>query len=322
MTDPRSKAISLLREAQSVAVARHLNPDGDCLGAQLGLGLSLREMGKHVDLISIDDMPRLYGYLPGIDTVCGVDEKAEYDLFVMVDLGDMPRLGDAKLLKDRARASLCVDHHSTTESPCDVNVVRTGASSTCEIIAELLMEGDFPVTPDVATALYAGITTDSNRFLYDTARAHTMRVAADLIDRGANVDEIYFHEFQNIDANLFAYQGEIVGEAEYLHDGKAALAAASLEGLKRRGLPLDAAETVINEMKNIAGVEIAILVKERGENVQKVSFRAKRYYNVAKLATRYGGGGHIKAAGCTLNMSLSEAMNEMRSLLEGLDDLR
>lgn len=308
----------ILRSAKTVAVTGHVNPDGDCIGSITGLGMSLKLMGKDVDMILDDDVPAFLSYIPNIDLIKKPDKTKKYDVFVMVDLGDRKRMGSSAIAMDNSAVCLNFDHHGTNEHICDYHYVETKASSTCEILANFLIDNGFEIDSDVATSLYSGLVTDSNRFLYDTARANAMRTGANLIDLGADVDCIYFNEYQNISANLFAFQGYMVKNALYLNDGKAAIANIRKDILKEYDLTMSEAESCVDVLKNLKGVEVAVAIKEISDKVQKISLRAKSYFDVSEIAVSYGGGGHIKAAGCTLEMTNEEALIEMKKTLEAL----
>ncbi|MDY3052240.1 MAG: bifunctional oligoribonuclease/PAP phosphatase NrnA [Ndongobacter sp.] len=314
-----SAMAELLRKSETIAVAGHLNPDGDCLGAVLGLGVTLRAMGKQVDMLQTDPVPLHLSYLPHLQDMKPVDPEKAYDLFVLLDLGDVPRMGAAHMAMENSASSLCIDHHQTNGLICDQNWVRPDASSTCEMVAELLLHEGFSVPSDAATALYAGLITDSNRFLYDTARARAMRIGAELIDAGADVDLVYYHEFQTINANLFAFQGYQVEHAEYLANGRIVLANATQKLLAKYKLEMPEAESAVDVLKNMDGVEIAVLVKDIAPGTQKISLRSKRYFDVSEIACRFGGGGHKKAAGCTLSMSNEQALRTIREALLDID---
>ena len=306
-------------EAETIIITGHVSPDGDCLGSVLGLGLTLLEAGKKVTMAIDDDLPDRLSYMPGFDLIRREVEGDQFDLFIMVDIGDRRRLGETAAYLDSAKASICIDHHATNEMICDINLVEKSASSTCEMLGELLMEGPYLVPADGATALYTGLTTDSNRFLYKTARQDAMRVGADLLDLGADVDTIYLHEFQTLDSKLIAFTGHIVENALYLHEGKVALANLTEELLEKYKLEMSDGETVVDTLKNLEGVEVACIIKDRGDKDQKVSLRSKAYYNVAAIAQKFGGGGHIQAAGCSLDSSNEEAFQTMKAYLEQIE---
>ena len=227
------------------------------------------------------------------------------------------------MLYHAAKQTLCVDHHRTNAFRADYNWVEPFASSTCEVLTKFLQKAEIAIPKNAATALYLGIVTDSNRFLYDTARADCMRTAADLIDCGADVDSIYYSLYQNMEKDAYRYQAYVVEKTKYFCNGRVALVVGTKEDLEKYGQPEEAMEAVVDIVKNFSGVEVTAMIKEREENVQKVSFRSKEYYDVSRLALRFGGGGHKKAAGATLSFRLPEAEKIIQELLESLgEDLK
>lgn len=305
-----------IRLAQNIAISGHINPDGDCLGAILGLGLALKDLGKEVDMIHAE-RPLHFSYLPGFRFLTPPDPIKGYDLFIMVDLGDKARLGPSAGLLDRSRVRINFDHHQTNEGVCDWVCQIRDASSTCEILASFLRDQKIPISKDAATALLAGIITDSNRFLYDTARARCMRVAADLIEAGADVKKIYLKEYQAVDPHMVAFTGHMVEKAAFLQEGRVALGLVSQEDLAHFQLTMPEAEGVVDQLRNLQGVELAVIVKEQAPKLSKLSLRSKRFFNVEALASSWGGGGHMKAAGASLAMPAKEAYQVVKEALEG-----
>ena len=319
MTHPIWPEITrVIHQASSIAISGHVNPDGDCLGSILGLGLTLEALGKDVDMIH-NERPRHLSYLPGFDRLQAIKRDKNYDLFIMVDLGDRARLKEAGVLLDRSKTSINFDHHQVNEGVCDLTCQRKDASSTCEILGDYLIDQGFFIPPEAATALFAGITTDSNRFMYDTARARCLRLAADLLDRGADPEWVYLHEYQSLDPRLFAFEGTVVDRADFLQEGRVALATVTQEDLSRYSITMGEAEGVVDILRNLDGVEVACLIKEMGEESTKLSFRSKLFFNVEEVARSFGGGGHIKAAGASLSFAKEEALNQVKAYFEGLD---
>lgn len=307
----------ILRQAETIALAGHVNPDGDCIGAINGLGFALEALGKKVDRLC-KEKPRHLAYIPGADKMIEIDPRKKYDVFVLLDLGDIPRMGEAVKAMENSKFSLSFDHHQTNGRVCQINSVIKDASSTCEILASFLKEEGFPIPKDAATALYAGLITDSNRFLYDTARARAMRIGADLIDLGADADLVYLKEYQAIEPSLFAFQGKVVSEAEFLQNGRVALANVTQAMLKEYAISMSEAESAVDVLRNLNQVEVAVLVKNMTDDLQKISFRSKEFFDVSKIAQELGGGGHIKAAGASIQGKNQEVYDRMRACFEGL----
>lgn len=307
-----------IRQAQTIAIAAHKNPDGDAYGSVLGLGQVLRAMGKEVDMLAFEKVNHL-SYIPHLDLLTEGKEEKTYDLFVLLDLGDKPRMGEAIHAFERSKHSLCFDHHMTNEKICDINLVMPDASSTCEVLTLFLDQYGYEINQDAATSLYVGLITDSNRFLYDTARSRAMRVGARLIDLGADVDWVYLNEYNADDPKVLAFTGKIIRDADFLQDGKVALCALRKDEAKEYGLAVKDVDMMVDSLRSLAGVEVACQVREESQEESKVSFRSKSYFNVADLAIQLGGGGHKKASGATIKGSVDQVYGQMKKLLQEIE---
>lgn len=315
-TNEQAKA--LIDAANRIAIAGHVNPDGDSYASVLGLGLALQEAGKEVDMLAEENNAH-FSYLPAFSLLRAPDPDKSYDLFIRVDLGDTPRMGTAKIAFDHSKHSLNFDHHLTNDGLCDCAILDPKASSTCEIIARFLLETDMAFSADAATALYTGLITDSNRYLYDTSTARTLRIGADLMDRGADAQRVYFYEYQNENPHMVAFRGIVTEQVKQLHGGKVIVANITQEMLHHYGIAMPQAEGVVDDLRSLAGVEVAAILKEQDADTQKISFRSKAYFDVAAVAQKLGGGGHKKAAGATLHGSNADCWAQFLHLMEALE---
>lgn len=317
MNEAFQAAHDLIESAQTIAIVAHENPDGDAYGSILGLGLALRAAGKTCDCLA-DERFSHFAYLPGFDTLKDVDARQSYDLVIRVDLGDLKRMGRGASVFTSAQKTLNFDHHLDNDHKSDVLVHEPTASSTCEIIARFLIDTEAPLPPEAATALYAGLTTDSNRYLYDTATAETLRTGADLLECGADKQYVYLYEYQSQDAKRILFEAEVLKNAQFLHRGKVIVANLTREMIEPLGYTMPEVEGVVGMLLSLAGVEVAAILKDQEEMSQKISFRSKSYYNVEKLAKQLGGGGHMKASGAALALSNAEAWTTLLAFLEDL----
>ncbi len=307
-----------MREANRIAICGHLNPDGDCLGSVTGLGRVLMDQGHEVTCIAYQPPDHL-SYLPDFSLLQEAKEDETYDLFIMVDVGDRKRIGAGVHALDNSKHSICIDHHLTNDHPCERNLVIAEASSTCQILSEFLQAYGDPISKNAATSLYTGLITDTNRFLYDSSRREAMRVGASLLEAGADADLVYLREYQSISPKLFSFQGRTVDHAKSLQDGKIMLARVDQKDLDASGLTMSQAESSVEVLRDLAGVELAVLVKEFEPGQQKLSFRSKEYFDVARLAQSLGGGGHRKAAGATVSGSMDEVYDKMEKILSNVE---
>lgn len=289
-----------IQKAKTITICSHINPDGDAIGSSIGLYLALKDLGKEVYLIRNDEFPSNLTFLKN-DEFYTDKEAFESDLFIVTDVASPERIGSGISFHVLARDSLCIDHHMTNDGFCINNIIEPALSSTSELIASMLLTGGYEISSLAATYLYLGITTDSNRFQYESTNASTLRCAASLLEKGADKNLINNELFENLDLDFLYLQVEIIKSATFLNDGKFVLARLTGEQMEKYGLDYDKSEGLVSILRSIRGVELSALVKEFAKDEQKVSFRSQEFVDVSKIAKEFGGGGHIRAAGCTIH---------------------
>ncbi len=301
--------IQLIRESKAIAVIAHINPDGDSIGSILGLGLALKKLSDHVDILMQDDFPGKFNFLPGVHHVKKPSQAlVEYDLIFVLDCGDAKRLGDSIDLLQKAKAVINIDHHISNDSFGTFNILDPKASSTCQLIYSFILEDlQLGIDEAIATCLYTGITSDTGSFKYDNTSPVTLRAAAHLMELGAATDEISFHLYHNNSLSSVRFLAAILDKMEILFDGRVALITITQAAIKAFSVQQEELEGLINYCRDIEGVEVAVSLKENENGWTKVSFRGKSYVDVNQLATVFGGGGHKKASGATLEMGPQEA---------------
>lgn len=311
----------ILNDAQSMIIFTHINPDGDALGSAAALCRVLRKIGKEAWVLLDEEVP---DYICFMDTeFCTRDRSCikNQDISICVDCGEYSRFPALTEKYDEGKVKLCVDHHTAAEGFGDHYYIDHTAAATCELIYKLIKELEYIVKKEaividlidstVAESLYTGINTDTGSFQYSNTTAETHAVAAELMTKGIDHTAINVNLYQNIPMKKLKIQALILQRAEILHDGKAAISYVSGEMLKQVDAVLDDAEGSIDLLRNIEGVEMAAFLKEKDDGV-KVSMRAKSYANVHEIVSAFGGGGHVKAAGCTLKMSIDEALEAIK----------
>ncbi|MGF0040464.1 DHH family phosphoesterase [Peptoniphilaceae bacterium SGI.131] len=291
--------------AKSVAICSHVNPDGDAIGSSFGLAYVLRGLGKKVSLIKNDDFPTNLIFMPDYEQQVSYDNEI-FDLFIVTDVASLDRIGDAALILDRAGDSICIDHHRTNDGFANLNIIYPNYSSTCQLLADILIYADIEIGKDAATYLYLGMVTDTNRFLYESSGPDTLRTAAKLLEFGADKPLIHNNLYERLDLNYLLLQAEVIKNSRFMAEGKIILAKQDRDLLDRYGLDFDKTESLVAILKSIDGVELACLVKENEKDLQKVSFRSKTGIDVAALAQEFGGGGHVRAAGCSVKGTNSQ----------------
>lgn len=302
-----------LNAAQTILIFTHINPDGDALGSAAALCRVLRKMGKTSWILMDEDVP---DYISFMDTeYCTRDRDClkNQDISICVDCGEYSRFPALADKFDEGKQKLCVDHHATGDGFGDHYYIDPSEAATCQLIYKLIKElGSSLIDRVVAESLYTGINTDTGSFQYSNTTADTHAIASDLMSYGIDHTAINVKLYQTIPMTKLKIQSSILQRAELLFGGKVAVGYVTGKMLDEAGAVLDDAEGTIDMLRNIEGVEIAAFLKEKGEAV-KVSMRAKSFANVAEIVSVFGGGGHVKAAGCTLEMGMEEALEALKS---------
>ena len=302
------EAADKLREAGRIVVTAHVNPDGDALGSSRALYHLLQKLGKTVQVLIDDDIPDAFGFLPGIEVIAKPDEeKYQADLLVLLDVS-MDRVG--RVIERCPAPILNIDHHITNDEKADYLYLDADRAATAEIVYQLA--GALQVVPDkaAATCIYTGMSTDTGNFRYSNTTPFTMRAAADMIEAGAEPhvvsEALEKRSFKEVQDRARAMQ-----TIEVCADGKIA-------GLYiGNGLyeTLDTTEGFIDGVRIIDTVRVAILMKEVAPGKCRVSMRSKGV-DVSSIAASFGGGGHIRAAGGTIEEPLAAAKAKLLAAVD------
>lgn len=303
----------LLKAAKKLVIVSHVSPDGDTLGSSLALMHALRMLGKDVIMNVDDDISTVYSFLPGIAEYrrFAPDESVDADLLVIIDASSADRAGNAMEVV-KSPAVLNIDHHKTNTRFADYLYLDSDAAATAEIIYSLLLEMGIKLTRDIATCIYEGIYTDTGSFKYSNTTSNTLKTAADLLNYGVN-PSLISDNMELKSRSQVEMLRKVLETLTFLKDGKIAYIEIPLE-LYDHNVETDA---FISYPRYVEGVEIALLFKQVEENLTRVSFRSKEI-DVAKIALSFGGGGHKKAAGCSIYAPLKEAEKVVLDVIEEL----
>ncbi len=301
---------------QRVCLTTHVNPDGDGLGSEAGLAHLLREHGVEAVITNPTPTPPRFGFLledlPGVDrTAEAVKELRRADLIVVLDIGDLGRLGMlGQTVRDRGVPVACIDHHvSSGVLPPGPRYLDPGAAATGELIFELAVANGWPLQEPSARGLYVAILTDTGGFRFSNTRPRTLRVAAELLEAGVDPEEIYLEVYARAPEGrprLFAEALQtLVVEPEH----GLAWVTVPPGAIERLGVSSDDLDGVVEFPRSIEGVRMALLFREVSQGRVKVSLRSVGDVDVAAFAKRFGGGGHTKAAGLALAGSMAEVQS-------------
>lgn len=299
------KTAALITSAQKIAITAHVKPDPDALGSVLGLGLALRKLGKEVIMTIDDELPQSLAFMPQIKEVRCLKSLSQksVDLLIVLDASDRERAG--KVPEVLSGPVLNIDHHISNTGFSEYRHLDVQAAATGEIIYALLRELSVDIDLDIAQNLYTAIVTDCGFFQYSNTTAQTMEYAAQLLNYGVKPDEIHYALESRSRASV-QLLADVLGTLGFFASGK--IAVLSLPCAKYN--PEIETEGFIAYARYIQGVEVAVFLKEIDTAVTRVSMRSKNM-DVSSVALHFGGGGHVRAAGCTIYSKLDEA----RSLL-------
>jgi phosphoesterase RecJ-like protein len=295
-----------IQDAKRILVVSHIRPDGDAVGSVLGLGLALIAAGKEVRMVLSDGVPPAFHHLPGVKLI-HYRAKGEFDLSCVVDCSDMQRIG--KALGDISRPSISIDHHITNTMFAEINLVDPGSVATAEMLANILPAAGLPVTQEVASALLTGIVTDTLGFRTSNITPEALRIAADLMEMGANLPELYERSLINRTYEATRFWGS--GLSTLNREDDIAWVTLTMEDRKAAGYQGKDDADLINVLSGIEGVKISLVFVEQPEGRVKVSWRAKPGYDVSQIALRFGGGGHPAASGADIPGSLDQVQEKV-----------
>ncbi|AQS59335.1 DHH family phosphoesterase [Desulforamulus ferrireducens] len=313
-----------IKKCQRPLIGGHVMPDGDSLGSVLALGLGLRLLGKQVTMASSDPVPELYSFLPGIqEMLVGEVNPGDYDLLIVVDCSVPERLGAALLpFYEKGLTTVVLDHHVNDQPFGHVNYVRSTAAATGEIIMDLLDVLGVTFNTDLAVNLYTAIVTDTGSFRYENTTSETHRRVARLLEYNIPVARLSNLIYSEQPLSQIQLLKEVLATLEVSESGQLATICLSRQTQLSIGAHDEHIEGMINYARNIKNVEVAIFFRELEGQRVKVSFRSKYFIDVNLLAKKFGGGGHVRASGCTVEGTLMEVkamvVKEAEKLLGGV----
>lgn len=297
----------VLKDKRTVVILGHVNPDGDCIGSCLGMYNYLTENFADLEVsVYLEPMGVKFGYLKGYDQVKNQYEpEKSFDLCITLDASDVPRLGGFAPYLESAGDSLCIDHHITNKGLANVNVIESKASSACEVLYGLLDEDK--ISRAAAECLYTGIAHDTGVFKYSCTSRKTMEIAGRLIDMGIDFPRIVDNSFYMRTYGQTRVHGQAMLDSVLFMDGRCIYTVVTQEQLKENGCTVKSTDGIVDHLRVVKGVECAILLYETGNPSEyKVSLRTNTDLDLSRIAAAFGGGGHVKAAGCTITGTVEE----------------
>ena len=297
-----------LREHHKFAVLSHVRPDGDALGSTLALALSLKELGKDVRAWNEEGMLEKYNFLARAELLTEPPSTPEdFDVAIALDTAVQNRLGTTTAAVGSAKLWINMDHHPSNPRYGDLVYIDPTAPATGQILFEFLTHQKFPITPAIAENLYAAISTDTGSFQYPNTTTRTFEIAAELVRCGVDVGRISQLLYENFPRRRIELLRELLGTMRFACDGKLAWFSLSQASALALGVLPEDNEGLIDHLRAIRGVIVAIFFEELPDGKVRVSMRSKNEaVDVCAICTQFGGGGHVLAAGARVRGTLAE----------------
>lgn len=308
-----AKILAAIKKANSILLPLHISPDGDCVGSVLAMSLFLKGLGKKVKIISLSKIPSWFSYLSRIDVVEIFDfsklDFSQFDLFIALDIAQETMI-TRKDLPEKFPKNLTIiniDHHLTNTNFGNINLVDSNSSSVCEMLYLLFAFWQAKISKETAELLFLGIFADTGCFQYPNCSSQTMRIAAELMDAGANLDKTVLTQFRSYNFKNIKYWQKVLQNMKLDESGKFVWSVISREEITQLGADSEEMEGAASLFCPVVkGTEFGIILDEN-EGFVKVSLRSRVSFDVSKIAVDLGGGGHKLAAGFSLKLPLEEA---------------
>ncbi|MBE5935973.1 MAG: bifunctional oligoribonuclease/PAP phosphatase NrnA [Lachnospiraceae bacterium] len=304
----------VLQDVEHIGITGHIRPDGDCIGSIMSLYNYIVDNMPELDVdVYAQRVPENFRYIKNIDKVIVdyPDVDKVYDVMICLDSSDLERIGEADKYFKSAKKTVCIDHHISNDSYADICHVLPNASSTCEVLFDLFEEDK--ISKSVAEALYTGVIHDTGVFKHSNTSKHTLEVAGCLINKGVAFSKIIDESFYQKTFLQNQILGKCLLNASMTLGNKVIYSYIDLKTMEEnKAMPSDL-DGVIDQLRITEGIEVAILLHETSEGIYKISMRSNNDVNVSEIAMTYGGGGHIKAAGCS-------AQGDIHTIIEDLVD--
>ncbi len=309
------KVILNLKQNNNIAILAHKNPDGDTIGSSFALMYALSSMGKRSRVLCNDEYPKDLIFAVGVYSEEDFEpeyseEDFEPEYVVSVDISDSQLLGSDIFNKYANKVDMAIDHHRTHKSFAKEEYIQPTAAATAEIIYEIILSLGVKITKEIANCIYLGISTDTGCFKYSNVTKHTFYVAGELVEAGADTAKINKRIFDTKSRKQVEVESIIANSIKYYFDDKCAVVQIPVDFLETHGATEDDMCNVTNIPRQIDGVEISVVIKEKEDGVCKASVRCDETINAALICQTFGGGGHYAAAGCVIpgNLDTAEKM--------------
>jgi phosphoesterase RecJ-like protein len=300
-----------LRQEDDFLVVSHLSPDGDAISSTSAMGFILKALGKKYSLLNEGHTPQKFKLLLDDEDIINYSSdpvQRTFDRVIFVDCADASRIGQAKQVVADNAVIINIDHHVTNNAYGQINVVRTSAAATVEIIYDLIKTLNISWTPKLASCIYAGLLTDTGGFRYSNTTPAVFAIAERMLREGVAGAMLAERLLETMSLGQVQLMKETLSTLSFSEDCRIAWVKITTEMMNRSGALDEDTEGLINISRNVQGVEVALLFKQKAEHEIKISFRSKGEVDVSRLAQIFGGGGHVRASGATIMGTMEEAV--------------
>jgi phosphoesterase RecJ-like protein len=316
-----SRISEFIRDAESILITGHIDPDGDSIGSQLALWRYLTGLKKKAAVVNQGRIPSKYDFLPYLDRYTEISEyngDRKFDLAIVVECPTIGRCGQvAELIGDETRI-INIDHHPDNEKYGEIVFLNSDAAAVGEMLTEYFLAIDYKINRELATLLFVAILTDTGRFRYNSTTRRTMEIAGTLIEHGAEPRKISDSIYYSFSEPMLRLVGRILSDIEFFENGRICLISLDRETLNENYSEPAETEGMAEYTLFGKGVRVGGLLREINSGLTKVSLRSRDSINVSMLAHRHGGGGHINASGYTVDLPIKEAREKLLEDLRGI----
>ncbi len=298
-----------INQAEKIVILTHENPDGDAVGSSLAMYHALKAYGKSPDLI-IPEHPRVFDCLPGINEIKTQSDIEHYDLAISLDCATIKMLNGFSKYFENAKVKVCIDHHSTNTMFGDYNYVNPAAPACAQILLVVLEYFGIEITKEIGTCILAGIITDTGGFKYQGVTAETFEFVAWLLNKGVDVSKVYRQVLQTKTKSNFELNRIASDRIEFFENGKIAYTYITKEDEEKVNAENGDHEGIVEIGRDIEGVEVSVFICQTSKGC-KISLRSNDYVNVSDACMVFGGGGHPRAAGCTIQGTIEQAKEKV-----------
>ena len=305
----------ILKDVKSVGITCHIRPDGDCTGSVLALYNYIVENMPETDVdLYLEQPGSEFYYLKNIDKIKNTPEDKKYDVFFVLDCSSLDRIEPFISCFNNASKTVCIDHHVSNTGFTDLSKIEPQASSACEVLYGT-MDAD-KISRNVAECIYTGIIHDTGVFKYSCTSKKTMEIAGEMMEKGIDYSDIIDNTFYKKTYVQNQILGRALLESVLFYDGKCIFTTVTMDEMEFYGVTGRELGGIVEQLRLTDGVEVAIFLYQTGEEEYKVSLRSKKKIDVAAIATQFGGGGHVRAAGYTAKGSVYQIINSIGELIE------